>query len=169
MTTIGCRTRSLGLAIAAGLALGTPGAAYAELDIFLKISGLVGESQDARHRDEIDVLSFTETVVGRTCSRFTIVKNVDRATPGLTDAASDGRHFQSATLVVRTAGRDPVEFYVVTMQELTVLSAEQVADSAMVRPTEKVVLVPRMARMRYVPQRANGAPGAAVESTLTCQ
>ncbi len=93
------------------------------VDMFLKIDDVKGEAQDARHKDEIEVLSWTwvtqsitvhgGAVGGAGKASFedvTVTKWVDLASPTLLGAVSTGRHFKEAFLTVRGAGGTPFEY-----------------------------------------------------------
>jgi type VI secretion system secreted protein Hcp len=83
-------------------------------DAFLKIKDLPGESQDAKHKEWIEVLSYSWGVsqasagtrssggaisAGRVdFSDFSIVKALDKATPKLVDACTTGLHIAEVKL-----------------------------------------------------------------------
>ena len=87
-------------------------------DIFAKIGDIKGESTDAKHKDEIEVLSFSWGVAttpptgggagggaGKaTFQDLTIVHPIDKATPALLQACATGRHLKDATITHRKAG-----------------------------------------------------------------
>jgi type VI secretion system secreted protein Hcp len=81
---------------------------------FLKIDGIPGESKDSKHKDEIEVLSFSwnikQTLVSdggggggagkAQVSDFTIVKHIDKASPVLMVAVCTGEHIRDAMFTV---------------------------------------------------------------------
>jgi len=83
-------------------------------DAFLKIFGIDGESTDSKHKDEIEVLSFSwnikQTIVtdggggggaGKAqVSDFSIVKHIDRSSPVLMAAVCTGEHIRDAMFTV---------------------------------------------------------------------
>ena len=75
------------LVIAIAVSLISVGQAYASVDMFLKIDGVPGESQDDVHKDEIDVMSWSWGAVDETgkvsVNSISIDKFVDKATPNL--------------------------------------------------------------------------------------
>jgi type VI secretion system secreted protein Hcp len=89
-------------------------------DCFLKLEGIPGESTDSKHKDEIEVLSFSwnlkQAIVegggsgggaGKTQhSDFSIVKHVDKASPVLMLAVCTGRHIQEGLFTVRNRGAE---------------------------------------------------------------
>jgi type VI secretion system secreted protein Hcp len=89
------------------------------VEMFLKLSGIEGESYDAKHKGEIDVLAWswgmsnsgtTHTGGGGGAGKvnfqdLSFTKWVDLATTPLMLATAKGKHITKATLVVRKAGR----------------------------------------------------------------
>jgi len=70
--------RAVQLVLATGVAVIAAQPVLAD-DAFLKISGLPGGSTDSKHKDEINVLSFSQSVSGSGCPEFSINKPVDPA------------------------------------------------------------------------------------------
>ena len=114
------------------------------VDMFLKIMGVDGESQDSKHANEIEVLSFSWGVTNQsrragtsrigstgkpTISDLSIVKRLDSASPRLFEVSCTGEHLHDAVLTMRKAGDKPVEFYKVTMSDV-LISSVQPAGSA---------------------------------------
>ncbi|HEY3111240.1 MAG TPA: type VI secretion system tube protein Hcp [Chloroflexota bacterium] len=87
-------------------------------DCFLKIDGVEGESRDARHAREIDVLSFSwgESNTGAAAhgggggagkvsmQDFHFTMKLNKASPLLAAACATGQHIKSAVLTCRKAG-----------------------------------------------------------------
>ena len=84
-------------------------------DTFARIGDIKGESADSKHKDEIEVLSFSwnikQTIVtdggggGGSAGKvqhsdFTIAKHVDKASPLLMMAVCTGQHFPDAMFTV---------------------------------------------------------------------
>ena len=88
------------------------------VDYFIKFDGIKGESTDAKHKDEVDVESWswgeTQTAerhpgggggVGRVSMQdFQFVMRLNRASPPSMRACATGQHIKSATLTGRKAG-----------------------------------------------------------------
>lgn len=158
--------KAIQVALAAGVAVGASQAAMAD-DVFLKIAGLPGESVDSKHKDAIDVLSFSQSVEGRQCPLIRVAKRVDKASPGLAEAASSQRAFASATLsVVRGAdSKAGQEYYTMTMSSVQVLgSSQSVSEQGL--PYEEAVISPRSVTISYRPQKADGSLGDVVTSKI---
>src|SRR5262249_43004206 len=108
----------------------------AEVDYFLKIDGIAGESHDDKHKGEIDVESWTwgETNLGNApqggglgagkvaMQDFHFVVKVSKATPQLLEAVLTGLHFPTAVLTCRKAGGKQEEFLKYTFTNLMVTS-----------------------------------------------
>lgn len=128
---------------ACALALLLPAAAPAAQDTFLKIDGIPGESLDAKHKDEIDVLSWNWGVSANNKSKpkfqdFSLTKRVDSASPQLLVNIASGRASRTALLTVRKPGDKPIEYltYCMTDVQVTGLSTAGDGDGA----TEQVSL-----------------------------
>src|SRR5215510_1551623 len=98
--------------------------AMAAVDYFLKIDSVEGESQDATHKAEIDVLSWSwgESNSGTmafgggggagkvSMQDFHFTMNVNKSTPALMQGCANGTHFPTAVLTCRKAGKEQQEF-----------------------------------------------------------
>ena len=150
-------------------------------DIFLKINGIDGESEDASHKDEIEVLSWSWNVsqqssmhagsgggAGRaTVEDLTFEHLVDRATPNLTQYCLTGKHIDESKLVVRKAGGNPLEYIKFTMNDVLVTSVSPSGVSASEqRPREVVRLSFSRMKQEYVVQNAQGGSGGAITATF---
>lgn len=107
--------------------------AMAAVDMFLKIDGVTGgESQDDKHKGEMDVLAWSwgqstgEARTGRgkgpaVCIQdLSITKYIDSASAELIMNSVVGEVAPTAVLVVRKAGESPLEFLTLTMRNVTV-------------------------------------------------
>lgn len=146
-------------------------------DMFLKIEEppIKGEARDDKHKDEIDVLSWSwglsnsgsAHVGGGAGSgkvdvdNLTITKYVDSGTPELALSTASGRHHKKATLTVRKAGGDnPVEYLKIHMTEVIITSLKTGASGGEDRLTEKVNLNFAEYEIEYTPQKPDGTPDA---------
>jgi len=98
-------------------------------DIFLQINGIPGESTDDKHKDWIEVLSYSSGVsqrssgerstggaaTGGRCDHqdFSIVKGLDKASPELNLHCSNGKHIDKITieLCLATGDKQPYMVY----------------------------------------------------------
>src|ERR1043166_6769935 len=105
-------------------------------DYFLKIDGIDGESQDAKHKGEIQLESFSwgATQTGTFAygggggagkvqmQDFHFVMKHNKASPKLMLACSSGEHIKKAVLTARKAGKQQQDFMKVTMSDVLVSS-----------------------------------------------
>jgi type VI secretion system secreted protein Hcp len=140
-------------------------------DAFLKLTGIKGESADAKHKGEIDILSFSvgasQTGHGHVgggsgagkidVADIVITKYVDAATVDLFKYCATGKHIDEAVLVCRKAGGTPLEFLKYTMKQV-LISRVDIAGSSQgdVRPHETISLHFRSFEQTYTPQDEKG-------------
>lgn len=108
----------------------------AAVDYFLKIDGIPGESQDAKHKDEIQIESWSwgESQAGSggygggggagkvSMQDFHFVMKVNKSSPKLLLACANGEHIKSANLVCRKAGKEQQEFLKYKFSDLLISS-----------------------------------------------
>ena len=123
------------------------------VDTFLKLAGIAGESDDARHKDEIDVLAWSwgvseahegQTGAGASAGKpnfqdLAIKKLVGLASPLLLAATATGSHISGAVLTVRRAGT-PQDFLVIRMKNVRVTSVNLEEAKEEDRPSERIML-----------------------------
>jgi type VI secretion system secreted protein Hcp len=140
------------------------------MKIFAKIGNIKGESTDARHKDEIDVLSWTWGVTQTGTMAFgggggsgkasfqdlIITHHIDKATPLLLKACATGQHIPDATITVRKAGKGQQEYLIIKLTD--VLIGSVVMSVAVDAPTaETVSLQFAKVDLEYKPQKADGS------------
>ena len=149
----------------------------AAADYFLKLDGITGESQDAKHKGEIQLQSFswgeTQTAApgagggagaGKVQLRdLHVVMRVSRASPQLMLACASGQHLKSAVLSVRRAGKEQQEFLVYTLTDVLVTSYATGGTTDEV-PVDQVSLAFGRIAVDYRPQKPNGTLDAAVHA-----
>lgn len=163
-------------ALAIAFAAAIPLHAIAAVDAFLKLDGIDGESTDDKHKNEIvvDAWSFGVTqrvsatgqqTTARPCvSDIVVTKGVDKASPILFMHAATGKHIPTATITVRKAGERPLEYLVVTMQDVIVTSINSTSSGGD-SPGESLSLNFQTIGITYTPQAADGSVLPAVQST----
>jgi type VI secretion system secreted protein Hcp len=108
------------------------------IDMFLKVSDIIGESQDKQHYEWIEVLSFSfgasqksagERSTGGAASAervsmqdFSIVKALDKASPKLFLACCNGKHIPEVTLELCRATGDKSKYMEYKMKSVLVSS-----------------------------------------------
>jgi len=120
------------------------------VDFFLKLDSIQGESADDKHKDEIQLMSWSlggsqvSSVAGTggsgagkaDLSDLSIMKYMDKATPKLFKALISGTHITSGTLSAVKSGADGKPFLKITFDELFITSLQHSASSEI--PTESV-------------------------------
>lgn len=141
------------------------------VDFFLKIDGIDGESTDKKHPKEIQLDSFsfgasqTGTMAhgggggaGKVAMQdFSFTTRVSKASAKLQLACWSGQHIKKATLVCRRAGAEQQEYLKVTMSDILV-SSYQIGGSSVgdLIPTEQVSLNFAKIEFEYKPQKEDG-------------
>ncbi len=115
-------------------------------DAFLKIDGIKGESADAKHKGEIDIMSFSwglsQTGVSATgggggagkvsVHDFVITKKTDAASPLLFLNCANGAHIKEASFVVRKAGGEQLEYLKIKLTDVLVSSYRPASESELI-------------------------------------
>jgi type VI secretion system secreted protein Hcp len=143
-------------------------------DIFLKFEpALEGESLDKKHKNEIEILSWSWGVSqagsmshggGGGAGKATIhdmhlSKKVDKASADLFMKCASGKHFTKATLVQRKAGGEQEEFYKVELTEVVITQVNMHGGTD--QASEDLTLTFSKVEMEYKPQLDTGKLGAA--------
>lgn len=145
-------------------------------DYFLKIDGIPGESLDDKHRNEIELVSFSwgasqdagrEGAGGAGAGRarfqdFHFTMRVNKASPALFLATVSGKHIKEASLSVRRAGKAQLEYLKIKFTDVLVTSFEEAGGGDV--PEEMVGLAFGRIEMEYKPQQATGALGGALKA-----
>ena len=144
------------------------------MSIFARLGSIKGESRDARHQDEIDVLSWSWGVsssgatghgggvgggagVGRASFHaFTFTHHIDKASPLLMKACATGEHLRDGTVTVRTAGTHPQEHLVISMTDLIVTRVSLTVSAEGDSSLEEVVLAFAKVDLEYRAQKPDG-------------
>lgn len=146
------------------------------VDMFLKIDGVKGESKDAKHAGETQILAWSWGMsnsgtahmgAGAGAGKVNVqdlsfTKYVDVGTPDLMLAACSGKHFKAATLVVRKAGDKPLEYMTIKMEDVMVTAVSTGGSGGEDRLTENVTLNFANIKVDYKAQKADGSGEAAV-------
>lgn len=151
----------------------------AAVDYFLDIDGIKGESADSKHKDKIDLQSWSwgesnaasmATGGGGGAGKvsmqdFHFTMSVSKASPKLMLACATGEHIKSAKLICRKAGKDQQEFLTITFSDVLV-SGYQTGGSqgGNIVPTEQVSLAFSKIEFEYKPQKADGSLDAPIKA-----
>jgi type VI secretion system secreted protein Hcp len=151
----------------------------AQCDMYLKIDGIDGESEDAKHKNEIQIDSYSlgaansgSSVMGSGSGTgkvqfqdFSFQKVVDKSSPALAKYCANGKHITTTVLTVRKAGENPQEYLIITMTESIVSSYQHSGHNGGGLPLESVTLNFSKIKYDYKPQQKDGTLGALVTMT----
>jgi type VI secretion system secreted protein Hcp len=143
-------------------------------DIFAKLGDIKGESLDNKHKDEIEVLSWSWGVTnaitlagsgaGQGKASFadlSFTHKIDKASPVLMRACATGAHLKEATITHRKAGKGQQEFLIIKMNDV-IITAMTDADSSDGDSMETVSLAFAKINVEYRPQKADGSLDAGI-------
>jgi type VI secretion system secreted protein Hcp len=140
------------------------------VDMFIKLGDIKGESKDATHKGEIDVLAWSwgASQSGTTHSGggggagkvnvqdISFTKYVDKSSPSLFLSCANGSHLPTATLVVRKAGENPLEYLKLEFETVLISSYSTGGSGGEDRLTENVTLNFAKMKLSYTPQNEKG-------------
>src|SRR5215831_10719467 len=126
----------------------------AQCDYFLKLEGIEGESTDHKHKNEIELLSWSwgESNAGShhwgsgggtgkvQMKDFNFLMHTSKASPKLMVACACGQHIRNAKLTVRKAGIYQQEYLIVNMMDVFVSAYDMGGSNGHVLPTDQVKL-----------------------------
>ncbi len=141
-------------------------------DMYLKLAGIKGESEDSVHKDEIEIESFTFGVhqVGTSqtgggggagkasFSDIVFQKRADVSSPLLMQACATGQHIATANLTVRKAGGKQEEYYKIKFTDILVSSFQNAGEHDEI-PVESLGLNYAKIEFEYYPQKGDGTLG----------
>jgi type VI secretion system secreted protein Hcp len=145
------------------------------IDIFAKIGDIKGESLDSKHKDEIEVLSFSWGVTNlgshnsgggsgggkASFQDLSIVHKIDKASPRLLEACATGQHLKEATITHRKAGKGQQEFLIVKLNDVLITGVVHAGDDKG-PASETVSLAFAKVDFEYRPQRPDGSLDAGI-------
>jgi type VI secretion system secreted protein Hcp len=140
-------------------------------DIFAKIGDIKGESQDVKHKGEIDVLSWSWGVTqsgsvthggGSSAGKatfhdFTFTHHIDKATPLLMKSCATGTHIPEATITVRKAGKGQQEYLIIKMTDVLITGVALSVAGDEPSSAEIVTLQGAKVDLEYRAQKADGS------------
>jgi type VI secretion system secreted protein Hcp len=144
-------------------------------DMFLKVDGIKGESTDAKHKDEIDVLAWSwgATQTGSAAlgggggagvanfQDINITKYMDISSPLLLKNLATGAHIASVNFVIRNSPTSP-EFYKLKLDDCIVSSISMGGSGGQDKLTENISLNFAKYMVTYYPQNPDGTLGTAI-------
>ncbi|MEI6165899.1 MAG: type VI secretion system tube protein Hcp [bacterium] len=145
----------------------------AAMDMFLKMDDLHGESLDAVHTNEIDVLAWSWGMSNSgtmhtgggggggkvSVQDLSLTKYVDKSSSVLFNYVCSGKQFAEVKLTIRTGGGPaPVEFLIITMTDVIVTSLSTGGSGGEDRLTENITLNFSAFKVSYQPRKPDGTP-----------
>jgi len=151
----------------------------AQVDYFLKIDGIQGESVDSKHKGEIELESFSwgETSSGGqgagggggagkvSIQDLHFVMKLNKASPKLLLACATGQHLKQAVLTGRKAGKAQQEFLAYKFTDL-IISSYQTSASAQDSqgPLDQVSFSFAKIEVEYRAQKPDGSLDAPIKA-----
>jgi type VI secretion system secreted protein Hcp len=147
-------------------------------DYLLKIDGIKGESSDSKHKDEIEIESFSwgatqpgsfATAGGGGAGKVSFqdvhfTTRVNAASPNLMVACATGQHIKVATLTVRKAGKDQQEYYIIKLSDNLVSSYQSGgSEGSNALPVDQFSINFAKIEFEYKTQKPDGSLGAPVK------
>jgi type VI secretion system secreted protein Hcp len=144
------------------------------VDMFLKLAGIAGESQNAQHKGEIDILGWSWGVAEAQAAaggggaaagkpnfhQLSVQKLFDLASAPLLAAVAKGSRIATGTLTIVRTGAAPETFLVLNMKDIAIASVNMAESQMENRPTETIALIFGQIDFEYTGFNANGAKGA---------
>jgi type VI secretion system secreted protein Hcp len=141
-------------------------------DAFIKIDGIKGEAMDLKHKEEIEVFSYTWGVsqagssssgsgagAGKCqISDFSFVKRYDRGSPILFMKCCTGEHIKEASFTIRKAGGEQVEFIKMKFVDLVLTKVDTGGSGSDEIPMETVNFTFTQCYIDYQEQGQDGKP-----------
>ena len=150
------------------------------VDMFLKLDGIEGESTDSKHKDEIEVLSFSWGVSNpATAARggaaagkvsptdFSIVKRLDTASPQLLEKICQGEHIGFGLLTLQKSGEKPVEYLKIKLTDILISGYSTGGNNGTGEPAEQVSFSFSSVEVSAAEQGPDGSTGG-WKTTTSC-
>ena len=149
--------------------------------MFLSVNGarlgkISGEAHDEKHKNEVEVLAWSWGMQGKsslggggasgkaTIRELRITKRVDKASTALMSALRSNEVIKKAVLTIRKAGKKPLEYLKITVEDGRLVSLDIEADDGVANPAlcERLSVSFNKISVEYTPQ---GPDGQALGST----
>jgi len=141
----------------------------AMVDMFLKLTGIKGESGDHKHKDEIHIESFSWGMnqtgthgagggggAGKVSVHdISLTKFVDKSSPALMLFCANGKHVPEGLITVRKAGEKPLEYLKIKLNDILISGVQHAGHGEFL--TENVTLNFAKFHMEYQVQNSDGS------------
>ena len=150
------------------------------LNAYLKIDGIDGESRAEKHKDEIEIESFSwgeSNFVSAgsgggggagkvTMNDFHFVMSVSKASPKLFLACATGEHLPEAVLSIGKSGGDgrQIDYLYWKLSDCLVCSYQAGGSSGDPVPSDSFSLNFKKIEISYKQQNADGSPGSEIRA-----
>ena len=143
-------------------------------DIFAKLGDIKGESLDDKHKDQIEILSWSWGVANpgsgakgggaaagkASFSDLSFTHKIDKASPLLMRGCATGQHLKEGTITHRKAGKGQQEFLIIKMSDVIITSVTE--SDAGDGQIENVSLAFAKVDLEYRPQKRDGSMDAGI-------
>jgi type VI secretion system secreted protein Hcp len=150
----------------------------AQVDFFLKIEGIKGESKDDKHKDdiEVDTWSWGESQTGShgfgggggagkvAMQDLHVTKKFDKSSSALLLACASGEHIKKVELFCRKAGKEQQEYLKITLSDVLVSSYQTGGNQGSLVPVDQLSFNFAKIEIEYKPQKADGSLDAPAKS-----
>lgn len=141
-------------------------------DSYLQIDGIKGESTDSKHKDWIEILSWSHAIsqpasatansTGGTVGRckhedFVITKYIDLASPKLYETCCSGKHVKKVVIeLMRASGGSPVKYMAIEMDQVVISKVAPGGGGNDDLPTETISFNYGIIKWTYTQQKRDG-------------
>jgi type VI secretion system secreted protein Hcp len=149
-------------------------------DYLLEIDGIKGESKDSKHKDTIQIESFSWGVTNTgahssgggggagkvSFQDIHFAKRIDKSSPLLFKRVATGEHIKKATLFVRKSGGGQGDYYIIKLTDVLVSSYKTgPSEGSDAVPTDQFSLNFAKIEFSYKPQNADGSLAGSITAT----
>jgi type VI secretion system secreted protein Hcp len=147
-------------------------------NMWIKMDGCKGEATDDKHKEEIDVDSYSwgmshpvdpggtgQSAGESTATQLVVSKTVDKATPNLMKFCMNAKSFPTVVLTCRKRGENPIEYMKITMKNAIVASVQDSGSGDGSPAQESVSFAFTAVEVEYTPQKEDGTPDGSVKAT----
>jgi type VI secretion system secreted protein Hcp len=155
-------------------------------DIYLQLDGIKGESTDSKHKDWVEISSYTHKITqpasvtarsggGANSGRsqhepFILIKPHDLASAKIFDACCTGKYLKSAKLEKMVAvGADKAKQVLIELDNVVVASFELDFDEKTQHHFERIALNYGVIKWTYTQTKGDGTAGGNVAAGYSCQ